>query len=145
MCGIAGWLDKNIDLSEKSDVLKKMSDSIKSRGPDESGKYIKKDVALLHRRLAVIDIENGKQPMSTILEGEKYTIVYNGELYNTDEIRSELKEKGFGFSTKSDTEVVLKAYCCYKEKCVEKLNGIFAFCVYEESEKGCLCAETELA
>ncbi len=135
MCGIAGWLDKNIDLSEKTDILKKMSDSIKSRGPDESGKYIKKDVALLHRRLAVIDIENGKQPMSTILEGEKYTIVYNGELYNTDEIRKELKEKGFGFSTNSDTEVVLKAYCCYKEKCVEKLNGIFAFCVYEENEK----------
>ena len=83
MCGIAGWLDHTADLKEKMDELQKMSESLKRRGPDEHGEYIRRHAALLHRRLSVIDPENGQQPMSTLYEGEKYTIVYNGELYNT--------------------------------------------------------------
>lgn len=133
MCGIAGWLDKNKDFNTMHGVLREMSECIRHRGPDEHGEYIRRKAALLHRRLSVIDPENGQQPMSTMYEGEKYTIIYNGELYNTDELRAELKDAGFGFGTHSDTEVLLKAYCYYKEKCAEKLNGIFAFAVYEEN------------
>ena len=133
MCGIAGWIDNNMDFNTMHGVLREMSECIKHRGPDEHGEYIRRKAALLHRRLSVIDPENGQQPMSTMYEGEKYTIIYNGELYNTDELRAELKDAGFGFGTHSDTEVLLKAYCYYKEKCAEKLNGIFAFAVYEEN------------
>lgn len=133
MCGIAGWLDKELNLYEENDRLTEMSRCLERRGPDEHGAYIRRHAALLHRRLSVIDPQHGQQPMSTLYEGEKYTIVYNGELYNTDELRDELKAAGFGFGTRSDTEVLLKAYCYYKEKCAEKLNGIFAFAVYEET------------
>lgn len=135
MCGIAGWLDNNIDLVEKKDKLYAMSESLKSRGPDENGEFITHDAALLHRRLAVIDIENGKQPMCLTFKGEKYVIVYNGELYNTDEIRKELIEKGHHFVSHSDTEVLLHAYAQYGKKCVHKLNGIYAFAVYEVNAK----------
>lgn len=133
MCGIAGWFDNHRDLREKKETLMEMSAQLRRRGPDEHGEYIKKDCALLHRRLSVIDPENGQQPMSTLYLGEKYTIVYNGELYNTEELRLELMVAGFSFSTHSDTEVLLKAYCYYKEACVDKLNGIYAFAVYEET------------
>ena len=133
MCGIAGWFDNHRDLREMKDTLGEMSAQLRRRGPDEHGEYIKQNCALLHRRLAVIDPENGQQPMSTLYLGEKYTIVYNGELYNTEELRLELMVAGFSFATHSDTEVLLKAYCYYKEACVEKLNGIFAFAVYEET------------
>ena len=132
MCGIAGWLDNEIDFSECKDTLAAMSQELRRRGPDEHGEYIRRRVALLHRRLSVIDPENGQQPMSTLYNGEKYTIVYNGELYNTDELRDKLREAGFGFNTHSDTEVLLKAYCYYKEACAEMLNGIYAFAVYEQ-------------
>ena len=132
MCGIAGWLDSEREIDKERDLTERMSLSLSRRGPDEHGEYIRRHAALLHRRLSVIDPESGQQPMSTLYEGVKYTIVYNGELYNTAELRDELRAIGFGFGTRSDTEVLLKAYCCYKEKCVEKLNGIFAFAVYEE-------------
>ncbi len=132
MCGIAGWLDSEREIDKERELTERMSLSLSRRGPDEHGEYIRRHAALLHRRLSVIDPESGQQPMSTLYEGVKYTIVYNGELYNTAELRDELKAIGFGFGTRSDTEVLLKAYCCYKEKCVEKLNGIFAFAVYEE-------------
>ena len=142
MCGIAGWFDKNIWMRDKTNALTAMSECLKRRGPDEHGAYIREHLALLHRRLSVIDPENGHQPMSTLYEGEKYTIVYNGELYNTAELRDELKAAGFGFGTDSDTEVLLKAYCYYKEACAEKLNGIFAFAVFEENaERLFLCRD----
>ena len=133
MCGIAGWFDVHQDIREKDKELRAMSESLRRRGPDEHGEYIKRHCALLHRRLSVIDPQNGQQPMSTLYLGEKYTIVYNGELYNTEDLRLELMVAGFSFSTRSDTEVLLKAYCYYREACIEKLNGIFAFAVYEET------------
>ena len=92
MCGIAGWLDKNIDLTEKVNVLSRMSDTLKRRGPDENGIYVRREGAFIHRRLTVIDKENGKQPMMKKHKGKVYCIVYNGELYNTDEIRRNLKQ-----------------------------------------------------
>ena len=106
MCGIAGLIQSGVDLSGRKSLLEKMSESLKMRGPDGAGSYISGSTALLHRRLAVIDIENGAQPMYF----GKYIIVYNGELYNTQEIKKELEEKGHRFDTNCDTEVVLKAY-----------------------------------
>ncbi len=132
MCGIAGILSSNIDLRNEKEIINNISSSLKMRGPDAAGEYIKTydnlSVALIHRRLAVIDVENGAQPMRF---GD-YIIVYNGELYNTDEVRSELKGYGYAFDTACDTEVVLKAYHKWRKKCAEKFNGIFAFAVYDE-------------
>jgi len=135
MCGIAGWLSQSYNLCEKSSVLEAMSGTLKRRGPDESGIYIEKNTTLIHRRLAVVDIEKGKQPMIYCDNEEKYIIVYNGELYNTNEVRKNLIAKGYSFESQSDTEVVLKAYVCDKEKCTEMLNGIFAFAVYESKRQ----------
>ncbi len=135
MCGIAGWLDDTIDLRKQTDKLEKMSDAIKSRGPDEKGDFLLYDVALMHRRLAVIDIENGKQPMIYEHKGEKYVIVYNGELYNTQELKSRLVALGHKFKTHSDTEVLLHLYAQYGKKCASMLNGIYAFAVYEVNSK----------
>lgn len=135
MCGIAGMLDIHEDMSQKIGVLSKMSRSLERRGPDENGIFIDHNIALIHRRLVVIDKDNGKQPMICGMKGEKYVIVYNGELYNTEELRAQLMSKGYIFKGHSDTEVVLKAYIEYGESCAQRLNGIFAFCVYEVNSK----------
>ena len=135
MCGIAGWLSSKQNLCEKPGLLDRMSQTLKERGPDEDGIYVERNTALIHRRLAVVDTENGKQPMIYADNAEKYVLVYNGELYNTDEIRTQLKAKGYEFESHSDTEVLLKAYVHWKENCTEKLNGIFAFAVYETKRK----------
>ena len=135
MCGIAGWFDRSIDFTKKREVLNRISSTLERRGPDENGMYITRDVALIHRRLVVIDRENGTQPMTMQFRDKKYTIVYNGELYNTDEVRSMLSAKGYKFRGRSDTEVVLKAYIHWGKGCAEKLNGIFAFAVYEMNTK----------
>lgn len=134
MCGIAGWIDKNIDMSTKTEILNRMSQTLDRRGPDENGIYINKNTALIHRRLAVIDRENGKQPMAVKHDNTTYVIVYNGELYNTDALREELKAGGFHFRGHSDTEVVLKSFIKYGSRCCEKLNGIFAFAVFNSSD-----------
>ena len=84
-----------------------------------------------HKRLIVIDPEGGKQPMSFKFNENTYTIVYNGQIYNTPELRESLKEEGFTFEGHSDTEVLLKAYILYKEEVVNKLNGIFAFAIWD--------------
>ncbi len=132
MCGIAGILSKDIDLRNKREMIYNISSSLKMRGPDAAGEYLNnslsQSVALIHRRLAVIDVENGAQPMRF---GD-YIIVYNGELYNTDEIKEELKSAGYSFYTTCDTEVVLKAFHKWREKSAEKFNGIFAYAVYNE-------------
>ncbi len=130
MCGIAGILSQNIDLREREPLIRDISESLKLRGPDGFGEYTKPYVTLIHRRLSVIDPEKGAQPMSF----GKYIIAYNGEIYNTQEIKNDLLAKGYSFDTQCDTEVVLKAYCEWKEKCCEKLNGIFAFAVWDDGE-----------
>lgn len=130
MCGIAGILSQNIDLREREPLIRDISESLKLRGPDGFGEYTKPYVTLIHRRLSVIDPEKGAQPMSF----GKYVIAYNGEIYNTQEIKNNLLAKGYSFDTQCDTEVVLKAYCEWKEKCCEKLNGIFAFAVWDDVE-----------
>lgn len=138
MCGIAGILGANIDLRDEKEMLWKVSDSLKNRGPDAKGEYISKSAALIHRRLAIIDPENGKQPMRF----GKYIIVYNGEIYNTAQVRKELRFHGYGFETNCDTEVVLKAYALWGNDCVSKLNGIFAFGIYNtDTESLFLCRD----
>lgn len=132
MCGIAGWIDFAKDISDNDKIFDSMSDTLKRRGPDDGGKYISKHAVLLHRRLAVVDIENGKQPMYKSFAKHEYVAVYNGELYNTEELRTELKALGHKFSGHSDTEVVLTAYIEWREECLEKLNGIFAFAILDK-------------
>ena len=109
-----------------------MLDTMRRRGPDAQGTYVHGDTALLHTRLAIIDPEGGKQPMSLDWAGERYTLVYNGELYNTEALRSVLTDCGHTFLGYSDTEVVLHAYAEYGAACLDQLNGIFAFAVWEE-------------
>lgn len=131
MCGIAGLISRNLDLRKERECLYKMSRSLKRRGPDAFGEWVAPDAALLHRRLAVIDPARGAQPMRF---GD-LILVYNGELYNTDELRSTLQAKGYSFDTTCDTEVVLKAYHCWGTSCAEQFNGIFAFAVYHQNSK----------
>ncbi len=128
MCGILGItsfnIKPNIDKFEESLKL------INHRGPDETKRIQRDNFLFGHNRLIVVDKENGKQPM----EYDGYTIVYNGELYNSDEIRNKLLEVGYEFNGYSDTEVLLKAYHYFKEECLEQLNGIFAFAIYHDDK-----------
>ena len=131
MCAIAGLIGLHFD--EK--IGKMMLDTMKHRGPDAQAMFTGDNCSLMHSRLAIIDPEGGKQPMHLAWEGETYTIVYNGELYNTEQIRTLLLKSGHRFRGHSDTEVVLHAYAQWAEACVEKFNGIFAFGVWEHKRK----------
>ena len=135
MCSIAGISDflNSFSLDEK--VLYKMGATMKMRGPDDTDIFKNSFSALHHNRLAVMDVENGHQPMTVNYKGFSYTIVYNGEIYNADELRYEFEQKGFTFKTKCDTEVVLISYIVYGEDSPKYLNGIFAFAVSDEKER----------
>ncbi len=128
MCGILGVTTFNIEPNIES--FEESLSLIKHRGPDETNIIRNNNMLFGHNRLVVVDKENGKQPMSY----DDYTIIYNGELYNTDEVRSKLLEVGYKFDGYSDTEVLLKAYHCYKEECLKMLNGIFAFAIYHDKK-----------
>ena len=117
MCGFTGWYNPKENLLKKKKIIKKMNKTLKYRGPDQTGYYYDKNLLLGHQRLSIIDLKNGKQPMNY----KNYTIVYNGEIYNTCELRDDLIEKGYVFLTNSDTEVILKGYVQYKEKIIEKM------------------------
>lgn len=131
MCGIAGMVGMQYD--EK--VLSAMERTMLHRGPDSNGRMIKNECVLLHSRLAIVDLAGGVQPMELCCAGECYTIVYNGELYNTQEVKNELISLGHSFRTHSDTEVVLHAYAQWKEDCLHKFNGIFGFGIWEHFRK----------
>ena len=134
MCGIAGILSKAVNTMAPVH-LKKMTDAIAHRGPDGEGQWSNKKntVHLGHRRLSIIDLsKNAAQPMSY---ASRYQIVYNGEIYNYIEIRSFLQNKGYSFSTQSDTEVILAAYDYWKEKCLQQFDGMFAFAIWDEKQE----------
>lgn len=131
MCGIAGWIDFNREINYEDKIIKAMGDTLRRRGPDEGGVFKSKKAILVHRRLIVIDAENGKQPMNYKKDGMDYTLVYNGELYNTKELRKEIEALGYEFKGHSDTEVLLASYVCFGKRCVEKLNGIYAFAIWD--------------
>src|SRR6218665_979886 len=133
MCGIAGIIGKNRIAVEE---LKRMTDAIVHRGPDGEGQWTNSqaNVGFGHRRLSIIDLsENGRQPMH-YAEG-RYTITFNGEIYNYIEIRKELLSKGYSFVSDSDTEVLLALYDLKKEKCLQDLDGMFAFAIWDERDK----------
>ena len=135
MCSIAGVIDFQNDLRSQGPVFRAMQQTMTRRGPDQHGAYVTEQAALLHNRLAVIDIENGRQPMTVGSDGRAWTIVYNGELYNTAELREELAALGHQFAGHSDTEVVLKSFIQWGEKCVDRFNGIYAFAVWDAYER----------
>ena len=129
MCAIAGIIGLPITQQD----IHSMLETMRPRGPDGVGSYQKKECTLLHARLAVIDPAGGAQPMELTYAGETYWIVYNGELYNTQEVRRDLEALGHEFLGHSDTEVVLHAYAQWQHACVDRFNGIFAFAVWEEN------------
>lgn len=133
MCGIAGIL--NFDGTPvQSEILKRMTDSISHRGPDDSGLYISDCLGLGHRRLSIIDLSSaGKQPMPN--EDKKIWITFNGEIYNFKDIRAELKKRGHRFISDTDTEIVIHAYEEWGVDCLKKFNGMFAFALWDEKKR----------
>ena len=175
MCGIAGWIDWDADLTRERPTLTAMCDRLACRGPDAEGAWITPHAAFVHRRLTVIDPEGGRQPMvrtrqaaasdheprgHTSADGggpiggpasmrqapadAAYVLTYNGELYNTAELRAQLQSRGHAFTTRSDTEVLLRSYIEWGRACTGRLNGIFAFGVWDESAQTLLLARDRL-
>lgn len=138
MCGIAGVI--NFDGAPVSRVfVKRMTDAIRHRGPDGEGQYLDGNLGLGHRRLSIIDLTDAaSQPM--LSDNERFVISYNGEVYNFRELRKELEEKGVHFHSRSDTEVVLKAYAHWGPASIERFNGMFAFAIWNRREKELLLA-----
>lgn len=133
MCGITGkiFFDKERNIS--SEELKSMTDVIYHRGPDDEGNYINKNVGLGFRRLSIIDLKTGHQPLSN--SNDSLWITFNGEVYNFKELRIHLENKGYSFKTNTDTETILLMYQEYGSKCVDYLRGMFAFVIWDENKK----------
>lgn len=135
MCGICGFINYKTNLvkneAENRAVARAMAEKIRHRGPDSWGEWVGEHAAFSHSRLAVIDVERGLQPMKRTVAGHEFVITYNGELYNTKEIRDDLLSYGYEFETTSDTEVLLTAYIHYGERVAERLNGIYAFAIWD--------------
>ncbi len=135
MCGISGFFHAKRDFTKErakyQEILDSMNDRIRRRGPDDSGTFLSPHFGLAHVRLSIVDLVTGHQPMFKTVQGQTWGIVYNGELYNTDELRQELKGLGHTFETASDTEVILTSYLEYGPEFVTKLNGIFAIAIMD--------------
>ena len=139
MCGIAGIYRYNSITQNDIDLVSSQNDIQKHRGPDDKGLYTNKSCVLGHRRLAIIDLsKDGQQPFSS--DDGRFQLVYNGEIYNYIELREELKQLGWQFRTKTDTEVLLKAYQQYGEACLPKFNGMFAFVIYDTVQENIFLA-----
>ena len=133
VCGITGFINYKKIISESDkNILFSMGETLNRRGPDEKDEYCSNSVGLAHRRLSVIDIKNGHQPMIKENNNNTYVICYNGELYNTKEIRNKLINLGYNFNGHSDTEVLLTSYIEWGSDCVKEFNGIFAFVIYNK-------------
>ncbi len=126
MCGFVGYINKE---KNKQDNIKKMADLISHRGPDSEGYFCDENIALGFRRLSIIDLNNGSQPIYN--EDKTKVIIFNGEIYNYETLREDLIKKGHVFSTNTDTEVILHGYEEYKEALLDKLRGMFAFVIYD--------------
>ncbi len=137
MCGFVGFSNFQNDASliKNKNILKEMNNVLSKRGPDEEGYYLNENICLGHKRLIVIDPVGGKQPMIEKYQFGEYVIVYNGQIYNTKELKDELLSNGFSFKGHSDTEILLKSYIHFGEKVVEHLNGIFAFAIWDSKKK----------
>ena len=135
MCGIVGFVNYKQDISKYRNVINNMNSVLSKRGPDEQGFYLKSQVALAHKRLIVVDPDGGKQPMIEHFSDNEYAIVYNGQLYNTKELRRTLEENGFSINSHSDTEILLKSYIFYGNDVVNHLNGIFSFVIWNSKKE----------
>ncbi|WP_264736855.1 asparagine synthase (glutamine-hydrolyzing) [Cytobacillus firmus] len=135
MCGITGWIDFQKDLRKETAAIGKMADTLAKRGPDETNIWTDVHAGFGHKRLIVVDPAGGKQPMTREKYQNRYTICYNGELYNTEDLRKELLIKGYSFDGHSDTEVLLTSYIEWGENCLQYLNGIYAFAVWDEKKE----------
>lgn len=135
MCGISGWVDFDKAMGSEAETLNKMVNTLAKRGPDATNIWYDTHVGFGHKRLIVVDPEGGRQPMSKDKQGSNYTICYNGELYNTEDIRKILLTKGYSFKGHSDTEVLLTAYIEWAEECVNYLNGIYAFAIWDSKRE----------
>ncbi|HEX3032778.1 MAG TPA: asparagine synthase (glutamine-hydrolyzing) [Bacillota bacterium] len=144
MCGITGWLDWERDLTAEAPMVERMSETLAPRGPDAQGMWVSPRAILGHRRLIVVDPLGGSQPMVAKRGEQTYCLVYNGELYNTEDLRSELAARGYSFAGHSDTEVLLKCYMEWGPDCVSRLNGIFAFAVWEQHSNTLFMARDRL-
>ena len=135
MCGIAGCVGSN------QDDCRSMIQTIEYRGPDGEGLYSHGNVSLGHRRLSIIDLSpRGAQPMKFHHQGRRLVLVFNGEIYNFRELRRELEAQGCGFSTDSDSEVILAAYASWGSNCVRRFNGMWAFAIYDETNRSLFCS-----
>ncbi|MFJ6461344.1 asparagine synthase (glutamine-hydrolyzing) [Streptomyces sp. NPDC091387] len=131
MCGITGWVSFERDLRSASATVDAMTETMSCRGPDDRGTWINGPAALGHRRLAIIDLPGGRQPMTADTPQGTVALVYSGETYNFTELRRELTGRGHRFTTDSDTEVVLRGYLEWGEAVAERLNGMYAFALWD--------------
>ncbi|WP_332237547.1 asparagine synthase (glutamine-hydrolyzing) [Sporolactobacillus sp. KGMB 08714] len=144
MCGITGWIDWRKDLRNEGKTIENMARTMEHRGPDDLNIWLSPKAAFGHARLVVVDPAGGRQPMRKTVDGHDFILVYNGELYNTEEIRADLLKEGYRFKGHSDTEVLLTAYMAWHESCLDHFNGIFAFAVWDEHEEKLFAARDRL-
>ncbi len=144
MCGITGWIDWEEDMTQQQPILKQMAAKLHLRGPDQTNIWCSQRAGFGHTRLIVVDPVGGQQPMIRYKGENQYVLVYNGELYNTEDIRQELLAHGYSFHGHSDTEVLLTAYLQWGADCVDRLNGIFAFGIWDQHNQHLLLARDRL-
>ncbi len=142
MCGIAGIVDMSGRAPVDADCLRRMTDRLFHRGPDDVGYLVERRVGLAMRRLSIIDLATGQQPIHN--EDKTLSVVFNGEIYNYRELRADLLTKGHRFSTTSDTEVLVHLYEEHRERCVERLRGMFAFAIWDRPEQALFLARDRL-
>jgi asparagine synthase (glutamine-hydrolysing) len=142
MCGIVGIFDLKSKRDIDRELLLQMRDQLIHRGPDEAGIYLEAGIGLAHRRLSIIDLSSGQQPLS--VEEGLFTITFNGEIYNFMSVRQELQAKGHQFKTHSDTETILRAWIEWKDECVQHLRGMFAFAIWDKRSETLFCARDRL-
>lgn len=144
MCGIAGWIDWKADLTRHRDVIEAMGATLACRGPDAAGLWVSPRAGMAHRRLIVVDPAGGSQPMERRRGEQIFVITYNGELYNTPDLRRELESRGYTWQGYSDTEVLLTAYMEWGPGCIERFNGIFAFAIWNAADETLFLARDRL-
>lgn len=135
MCGITGWVSYGSDLIREQATIAAMTATMACRGPDDSGTWVRPHVALGHSRLAIIDLVGGVQPMTVQTPNGSVALVYSGEAYNFLELRDDLTSRGHRFKTDSDTEVVLRGYLEWGDAVAERINGMYAFAIWDERER----------
>jgi len=133
MCGFVGYVNTQKDIEENKKIIKAMADRIIHRGPDQDDYYVDEEVSLGFRRLSIIDLDGGSQPITNA--DDTMVLVFNGEIYNYQELRAELMEKGYAFKTKTDSEVILHGYEAYGKDILNRLRGMFAFVIWDAKKK----------